>query len=300
MQILITLIPRLIAGGCAVLLGQFCVSSAYEAGVSFSGPSAAFAFAAMVVGCWFTPVIIRTTTLGSKLIGWGVFTVGTILVLVTSIGNVAKHRSENVGSAQTAITAYDAAVAALMRLESELGTMRADPKRPGKDHPRWTATAGCSNDTLPESKDYCENVRRVQGDIRQARATLAKGRPITADPQAASLRKFIDATPDQINEWMPILLALALEIGATGMMSLAFAPVKAAPAPTQEPQEALEPQEAPETPEPASDPWIASTPLEHHPWPPYHVSRTVFGKIDGRKLRWMPKNPKLNDNQEAA
>jgi hypothetical protein len=291
MQILITLVPRLVAGVSALLLGQFCVSGAYEAGMSFSGQSAALAFAAMVVGCWFAPVIIRTTTTGTKVLGWFVFLVGTLLVFVTSVGNVAKHRSENVGNAQHTITAYDDAVLALARLEAELKTMRADPKQPGKPHSRWTATAGCSNDTIPESTTYCENVRRVQTDIRQARATIDRGRPLSADPQAASLRKFIDATPDQINEWMPILLALALEIGATGFMSLAFAPIKA-PAPKQEPQE------APAPPEPASDAWMASTPLQRHPWPAYGP-RTVFGRMDGRKLRWMPTNPRLNDNQAA-
>jgi hypothetical protein len=296
MQILITLVPRLVAGVSALLLGQFCVSGAYEAGMSFSGQSAALAFAAMVVGCWFAPVIIRTTTLGTKILGWFVFLVGTMLVLATSLGNIAKHRSENVGSAQHTITAYDDAVIALKRLDTELKTMLADPKQPGKPHPRWTVTAGCSNDTVSESMTYCQNVRRVQDDIRQARATIDRGRPISADPQAASLRKFIDATPDQINEWMPILLALGLEIGATGLMSLAFAPIKA-PAPQQGAPEP--PQEAPEPAEPPLAPWMASAPLEGCPWPRY-TPRTVFGWIDGRKLRWMPKNPKLNDNQEAA
>jgi hypothetical protein len=291
MQILITVIPRLLAGACAVLLGQFCASSAYEAGVSFSGQSAALAFAGMVVGCWFAPVIIRTTTLGTKILGWFVFLVGTALVFVTSVGNVAKHRSENVGNAQQTISAYDDAVIALKRLDAELKTMLADPKQPGKPHPRWTVTAGCSNDTVSESMTYCQNVRRVQNDIREARATIDRGRPISADPQAASLRKFIDATPDQINEWMPILLALGLEIGATGFMSLAFAPIKA-PAPKQEAQEAPEPSE------PISEPWMASTPLQRHPWPAYGP-RTVFGRIDGRKLRWMPTNPRLNDNRAA-
>jgi hypothetical protein len=291
MKILIVAFPRVVCGLCALALGYFCVASAWEAGIDFAGLPAALGFSALAAGCWFIPSIISTTTFANQVLGWVVFAVGTLMVLTTSMGNAAKHRSANVGSAQTTITAYTQAEADLARLTRELDTMRVNPKRPGEAHRLWTATAGCSNDTLPESKDYCQAVRRTQRELGVARDTIGRGRPVSADPQAASLRKFIDATPDQINEWMPILLAIALEIGATGLMSLAFAPIKLPGRPGK-------PQEAPMLPPPGDPAWLSSTPLSGDVMPRYTRAHPI-GRIDGRKLRWLPTNPRLNDNEAA-
>lgn len=293
MQILL-LIPRLIAGICGGALGFWCASAAYEGGHDFAGLPAAIGLCGMVVGCWFIPAIARTTTMANRAVGYFVLIIGTVVVLISSIGNSAKHRSANVGTAAQAISAYTQAEKDLARLTAELETMQKNPKRPGEAHPRWIATAGCANATVPESTDYCDNVRRVNAALAEARAVLHRGRPLSADPQAASLRKFIDMTPDEINEWIPIWLAIASEIVATGLMTLAFAPIKlSAP-----PQAAPEPQEAPEPAEPPQCAWIASVALETHPWPAY-TAKMPFGRVDGRKLRWLPKNPDLNDNKAA-
>lgn len=290
MQNLVLLLPRLLAGAAAVALGFWCASGAYEAGFDFAGPPAAIGFAALTVGCWFIPAIIRTTTLGTAIFGYAVLGLGTGLVIITAIGNGAKHRSATVGTAQNAIAAYTQAEAAHARLLGELATMRTNPKRPGEPHPRWTATAGCANATLPESEDYCKSVQRVRGEIAEARAILDKGRPLSADPQAASLRKFIDLNPTEINEWLPIIYAIGAELLATALMSLAFAPVKAPQSPVEAPQlTALA--------EPA---WMSSSPAPGRAFPRYGRS-TPFGRVDGRALRWLkepgdPENPKYNDN----
>lgn len=288
MQTLILLLPRLLAGVAAVALGFWCASGAYEAGLDFAGPPAAIGFAALTVGCWCIPAIARTTTFGTAMVGYAALGVGTAIVIITAIGNGAKHRSANVGTAQNAIAAYTQAEEAHARLLGELTTMQKNPKRPGEPHPRWTATAGCANATLPESEDYCKNVQRVRGQIAEARAVLDKGRPLSADPQAASLRKFIDMNPNEINEWLPIIYAIGSELLATALMSLAFAPIRA----PQKPVEAAQPSEPPQ------DSWMASTPLEAHPWPTY-TGKIPFGRVDGRKLRWLPTNPRLNDNKAA-
>lgn len=288
MQNLVLLLPRLLAGVCGALLGVWCVSGAYQAGEDLAGFPAAIGFSAMVVGCWFIPAIVRTTTLGTSIVGYLVFAVGTAVVLLTAIGNGAKHRSANVGTARETIAAYTQAETDVARLTAELSVMQTNPKRPGEAHPRWTATAGCANATVPESEDYCKNVRRVRSEMETARAVLAKGRPLTADPQAASLRKLINMTPDQLNDWIPIWLAIASEVVASGLMTLAFAPVRA----PHKPVEAANPTEPPQ------DSWMASTPLETNPWPAY-TGKNPFGRVDGRKLRWLPTNPRLNDNKAA-
>jgi hypothetical protein len=296
MQIVILLLPRAIAGVSGGLLGTFCVTSAYEYGFEFAGTPSALGFAALVVGCWFIPAINRTTTPGTQALGWFVFIVGTCLVLVTSLGNAARHRSANVGAAQTSITTYENALKDLARLTAELDTMKANPKKPGEPHPRWVASAGCSNITLPESADYCAKVADVKKQLQQASAVTQRGRPLSADPQAASLRKFIDATPDEINEWLPILLALGLEIAATGLMTMAFAPFKLARAPEK-------PQEAPQLEAPADPAWMSSTPLSGGTFPRLtkaNAGSTPLGTVDGRALRWLPTNPRLNDNDQAA
>ena len=284
MQIVITALSRLATGAAGIALGAVCVLMAWEMGISqapgLKGQLYGAAFAAAVVGCWFLPTIARTTTTVLAGILWLAWIVGTLFVLANAIANTAHDRDASVGTAKSAMDSYDIAQREFKRLEAELAPMKLNP--------RWEATAGCTNDTAAKSIAYCGEVHRVTVQMDKHRATLAQKRPVSADSQADRLSLIFRTAPETVTEWMPIAFAVALDLLASVFITAALAPVR-------RPQE---PQEAPRPSEPSAPAWMSETPLEHHPWPRYAPNQ-VFGRIDGRKLRWMPTNPRLNDNQAA-
>lgn len=290
MQSILIALPRFIVGVAGIPIGFTCLRGAYENGCDFAGFWGGSAFASIVIACWFIPAIARTTTTAVSIAAWVAMIFGTGWVLMNAVGFAAKHRTANVSTQKNAIEAYDRAVEDRARLEAELLRMKINPKKPGEDHPRWTSTAGCSNATVVESTDYCTQVRRVRDELAAARETLTHPRPLSADPMADSLRKLIDMSAADINEWWPIWAALISEGLATVCMTLAFAPVWRPPVAIAAPQ-------APEA-DPAIEmrpPWLTASPAPCLPF-----SKPFGGRIDGRKMRHWHKNPDLNDNKEVA
>ena len=276
-----TALPRIIVGAAGFPVGAWCVAGAYENGADFAGIVGGGAFASIVVACWFLPSIARSTTWTLALVCYTMLIPGTAFVLVNSIGYAAKHRSSNVGTAQNAMDAHDRASADLKRLEAELAIMQANPKKLGEPHPRWLATAGCSNATVPESDAYCRDVKRAQAEMATARDALRQPRPLTADPAADSLRKLIGMTPGEINEWWPIWAALISELMATGCVTVAFAPIA---------KRDTKPKSEPVETEPT---WLSETGGKV-PFGRYSKQQP-FGRVDGRSLVWLPKRA-VNEN----
>lgn len=291
MQSLTVILPRAILGAAALPIGLLCLKGAYENGCDFAGMVGGAAFASAVVACWFIPAVARSTTMLLAGVAWIAMVFGTAWVLVNAIGYAAKHRTANVGTLSSAIADHDRALEDRTRLEAEMVRMKQNPKKPGEDHPRWIATAGCANATVVESTSYCDEVRRVRAELAAAGEILLRGRPLSADPMADSLRKLIDLSAAEINDWWPIWAALISEILATVCVTLALAPIKVVEAP-------VEPVGAPQTaviePEPDVAPrWLSTRPAASLPF-----DKPVGGHIDGRKLRWMRKAK--NDNEQAA
>jgi hypothetical protein len=177
-----------------------------------------FGFAGATIGSWFVPAIARTTTRGLACMLWPLFLLGTALVLVNAIAYTAKHRDRGVGSARSAIEAHDLAQRDHKRLSGELDAM--------KPNPRWVKTSGCSDITVAKSDAYCSEVKRIQGELAKASATLALPRPISADPQAERLGMVLAAAPETVADWLPIFFAVALDLLATGFITAAFAPIR--------------------------------------------------------------------------
>jgi hypothetical protein len=190
---------------------------------------------------------------------------GTGFVLVNAIGYTALHRDENVGSASTRIAAYDLALRDLPRLQAEL-----EAKKP---NPRWRATAGCSDVTVPKSDSYCADVRSVQDKIAEAANTVRTGKPLSSDPQAERLAMVLRVTPDQIGTFLPIFIAVVLELLATVAITAAFAPMRIAPS-----------QHAPLA---LADPaWLSAEPIDGKR---LRQAKVFDFNIDGRKLRHLPR-----------
>jgi hypothetical protein len=298
MDRIILLVPRVIAGMCAVPVGALCAWAALQSGMEQAGTLAGVGFASIVVAVWFLPAIIRSTVWALASFGVALLAIGAIFGAINAIGYAAQHRSGSVGTSQNAIEAHTRAAAALARLQGELEAMQRHPKKPGEDHPRWVATAGCSNATVPESEAYCKEVTRVRGEMADANTILAKPKPLSADPMAESIAALTGIPPATFNRWWPIAIALVAEIFATGLMTMAFAPIVGAPVQQAEPifelvEVTVEPEPVPE-PEPE---WLAAD-LCRMPFPrltKHTAHLTPIGIIDGRSLRHLPMKAR-NDN----
>jgi len=277
------LAPRIATGAAGIAIGATCALMAYDNG-SATAPGLhgllwGSAYASAVVGSWFLPTIARTTTPGYSLGAWFLFTIGTAFVLINAIGYTAKHRDSGVGAAKDEIHAHDIAQREYDRLNRELAAMMPNP--------RWAKTSGCTDITVQKSDDYCANVRRVREALAKQQAILARPKPLSADPQAERLSMVLTAAPETVADWLPIFVAVAMDLLASGLISMAFAPMRAKPAEAAPVTMAL--------PEPE---WMSGENIERHPWPRYGPGQ-VFGRVDGRKLRHLPTNPRLNDNEAA-
>ena len=278
METAIIVMPRIVIGAVGLVLGGVCALMAWENGRAyapgFDGQLYALAFASGTVASWFLLPIAKSTDWATALFQRLLFVGGTAFVLVNSIGLAAKHRDQGVGAKSTIISTYDQAQRDLARLESELETM--------KPNPRWKTTSGCADVTVPKSDAFCQTVKATQRSLDEARKTLAAGRPLSADPQAERIGHLIGWTPEQVGESLPTFLAIILDLLASGCMAAAFAPIKR-PAAMPLPATQLD----------DTDPvWLASASSPaatvQRVFPPYGRS-VPFGRMDGRALRWLPK-----------
>ena len=265
----IMLAPRLATGAAGIAIGATCAAMAWENGAATAHGLQSLlwgsAYAAAVVGSWFLPTIARTTTPGYKLFAWSLFLIGTAFVLVNAIGYTAKHRDSGVGAARDEIHAHDIAQREYDRLSLELEAM--------KPNPRWAKTSGCTDITVPQSDRYCEGVRLVRGELAQQQAVLARPKPLSADPQAERLSMVLAAAPETVADWLPIFVAVAMDLLASGLISMAFAPMRKAPS-LPAPLALAEPE------------WLSSEPMSGKRLRP---AKVFDFNIDGRKLRHLPR-----------
>lgn len=267
---LTTLLPRMATGAAGMAIGATCAAMAYDNGTATAsglhGLLWGSAYASAVVGSWFLPTIARTTTPGYSLGAWFLFAIGTAFVLINAIGYTAKHRDSGVGAARDEIHAHDIAQREYTRLSGELDAM--------KPNPRWGKTSGCTDITLAKSDDYCKQVRRIQGELAENQAILARPRPLSADPQAERLSMVLTAAPETVADWLPIFVAVAMDLLASGLISMAFAPIRrtqpAEPAPLV----------------PADPAWLSAEPIDGKRMP---QAKVFDFNIDGRKLRHLPR-----------
>jgi hypothetical protein len=263
------LAPRVATGAAGFAIGATCALMAFRNGQGtapgLEGALWASAYASAVVGSWFLPSVARTSPRGYALAAWLLFLIATAFVLINAIGYTAKHRDSGVGAARDEIHAHDIAQREYDRLSGELDAM--------KPNPRWIKTSGCTDITVPQSDKYCEGVRKVRGELAKQQAILARPKPLSADPQAERLSMVLTAAPETVADWLPIFVAVAMDLLASGLISMAFAPMRVAP--NQPAPLALA--------EPA---WLSASPIDGKR---LRQAKVFDFAIDGRKLRHLPK-----------
>ena len=262
------LAPRLATGVAGLAIGATCAAMAWENGAATAtgvqGLLWGSAYASAVVGSWFLPTIARTTTPSYSLGAWFLFAIGTAFVLINAIGYTAKHRDSGVGAARDEIHAHDLAQREYDRLSGELAAMMPNP--------RWTKTSGCTDVTVPQSDKYCADVRRARDELAKQQAVLARPKPLSADPQAERLSMVLTAAPETVADWLPIFVAVAMDLLASGLISMAFAPMRG------------KPESAPLV---LADPaWLSTEPIDGRKLP---QTKVFDFNIDGRKLRHLPR-----------
>ena len=224
-----TLPSRLAIGMCGSVVGAYCAFTAFRNGQSLAtgldGIAFGSAFAAVVIGSWFLlPLAAASPRARRPLmrLGWALC---VAFVLINAIGFTATHRTEKVGDKASAITAYDVALTALQAAQERLTAM--------KDNRRWQSTSGCTDATIPQSIEFCEDVRQVQSDITRNQAVVSSGRPATADAQADTIAWATRIDAHVVSRAMPIFMAVVLDIAASMFIWAALTTygqtVKAAP-----------------------------------------------------------------------
>jgi hypothetical protein len=146
------------------------------------------------------------------------------LTLASSTGNGATNRGDAVQSKAGQIERYERASATLARLNVDLDT--------AKHAPQWETTAAY---TMVGRKiaAYCDHIKELGREIRDASAIVDAGRPGQSDAQAANiswvLSRFSDAAPsaETISRAMPAWLVLAIECSSLAAFSAVSRPRQA-------------------------------------------------------------------------
>lgn len=173
----------------------------------------------------------------------------------SAIGFAAENRavltggreSRNAALADSA-TGLAAAEARLAALPSHrlLGVIASDIAVRRKDRV-WDATQGCTEATLPASRDFCKRVEELNGElaiaaeaaaltlrIDQLKRTIADSRQAgagrEADPQARAITHLTGIDPSHVRAALTWLLAIAVEaISAFGLFAILSRRARRAP-----------------------------------------------------------------------
>ena len=101
-----------------------------------------------------------------------------------------------------------------------------------RQHQRWGSTKGCTDATLPESRAFCAEYFKLQGELAAAQKAdeiqvklnalktrenrlLSKGAGQSSDPQSALLSGIVGLSDDRIRLALIIILAVVVELGSS-------------------------------------------------------------------------------------
>jgi hypothetical protein len=135
------------------------------------------------------------------------YVLAVVFILANAIGYTAEHRTNKVGFKTTVITAYDEAWKSLQAERAELEA--------AKKNARWTASAGCTDATVPKTTEFCGRINILQSNIAAHQVTVNNGRPGAADAQADLLAWVTQSTPEFVSRIMPVGWAVIIEILCT-------------------------------------------------------------------------------------
>ncbi len=181
---------------CAVAIGAFGASNAFRNGMllmpGWDGYLAGSALVALLVlsgliGALAIHAFAHRALITATLLS-GILLAFNLVVLAMSVGYVAHHRTENVGSAQLKIDGYQRA--------------EADWQRAGKAIEAATA-----------AKAF-KRLASLQQELKSAEQRMEAGRPASSDAQAETLSWVTGSRVDAatIGKGLPVGLSIALDL----------------------------------------------------------------------------------------
>lgn len=173
---------------------------------------------------------------GRAVLGAGMFAILLAYAVAGSIGFGMQNRTQLAGSQETRnaqlsdqIADRDQAISRLKALgEDQPAASIAAKIEAAKKDRRWELTEACTNATASSSRDFCQGVDRLKGQLDvAATATLlrekidklnksiealrSQGAGQLSDPQSFGLAKLIGTGQDSVRVGLSVLLALVIE-----------------------------------------------------------------------------------------
>jgi len=184
-------------------------------------------FVAIVIATWFAPIVAEEALRERQYLRWSIIMLpwlGAVIFTVTNaIGYASLHRTDSVSGREQGLQQYERAEASLIRLGGDIAVMKASKL--------FARSAGCGNDTAPESITFCNAYRAKAAEMRQAEQILAKPKPGSIDPQADSIALWFGTDAKATAQRLPGSFAITLEIVAMMAFYAAMGGRKADPAP---------------------------------------------------------------------
>lgn len=166
------------------------------------------------------------------------FLAATAYSLNSAMGTISQNRTDMAGLREAKATNYDALKTQLKRVQDEqgwldqkyraAGAVKADMARERQSY-LWTRTAGCTDATVPESREFCQRYAGLRSELAtaeraEALATRADalrtklagtGGKIIADPHAKFLHDLSGYDQNTIVLAWLLLLVVLVEGGST-------------------------------------------------------------------------------------
>ncbi len=189
------------------------------------------------------PLMIVGTIVASQYLravfGSAMFVAFTLLSLTSAAGLYSLTKAEAVADVEAGRASYGLAKEELDRARTRLaslgavrsvGAVRGDIEA-AKQHRRWRSTKACTNATVTASRKFCDEFKRLEGELATAQEAAALRSHATelaakiegmnlnevmraADPQAEALAHLSGFTPDDIRSALAVLVALVVELGS--------------------------------------------------------------------------------------
>jgi len=172
--------------------------------------------------------------------GTALWTVCILYALTSAIGFASLNRSDTTGARAMEAQQYSDLRTQLERVVTQqqwldkhrsVGMVEAEIDAE-KQHFRWESTKGCTNATVPLSREFCENFHKLEAELAAARKDLVlqkranelraqlasmSGRAAAqnADPQASMIASLLGFDIKQVELGLTILVTLLVELGSS-------------------------------------------------------------------------------------
>jgi len=267
--------------GCIAALIMLCVSAAMNWQYGYSLGETEFnayvlGAASIAADClkallpFFIFAAWRHRNWSQAISGSALWVICILYALTSAIGFASTNRNDTTGTRALQAAQYQDLRTQLDRIKDEqkwldkhrsIGMVEAELKA-AQQHYRWTSTKGCTNATVPLSRDFCESYHKLEAELAAAEkdeklqveaASIrnklgnldghAAGK--AADPQATMIASLFSLDIKRVEVGLTILITLLVELGSSMGLFVATSTwrvheVLRKPAPAPEPEKVVE------------------------------------------------------------